>query len=704
MKVLTCSTIGLLVFAMAVGHQFDATNFSGLKGQDLKPATFDIGKIKNVGDLLNAGSRLLEKKQNEGKVDSVHISEDRRESVRFKVSFHDLKQDGLTLSAFVSDDGIRPLGKFSTTNATLTGKEGDSILSIKLDSAVASGTELKSKYLVITIGKPASVSFSVIQAFELLKKWKRRELNVAAVPVGAAQSVPATAIGSGGTTTPGKKWVKVTPLLLNAPLIYKKDTGMIITQNSIPRSPSNATKTNPSNLDLSQINFDRLKPIGAVQGLSQDVKDSGGRGPDLQKGITLFDNFTSDVESLKAEQAIDVFSQVFEDANPLSNTYYYLPKSYKLAWDKDKGYGIKFLYGAQRTETDASVTIAARVTSGICQSDLNLLKTTLEAFCAANGKATPKLKPFPILNAPVCTLKGELARYNIPDDKVFVVEGSADASEFNIAITTDTVTKENIQLALTEGIGLNGFVKFKVGDTTDLSIPLTIKFADKESFGTKLLGRTPTSGSRIQLANPIPYPIRLDYIHVLRKSGLNYQVLSYALNGAEIPSGETTTLLTERIPGWLDANADTKRMWVDYSVMDDDDATQASVTAATGGVTSMTQGEITFNTLTPLADTGVKLVLLEVKSKHFDSSGSSETTKSLVIDKDSMLFKLGPVYLVNRRAETAKPGDILFQYRLKLIYADGREKQSKAWVQSNDLNLFLGKVHLQKVIDEPESE
>lgn len=709
----------LFALSLAWMNQGDATNYSGLKGQELKPSSLNVGNIRNLNDVLSAGSRLLGKKSKDGKIETVSVLEDRRDTLKLKISYKDLKQDGQTLSVFISEDGVRPNGQFVTGTVNLTNKEGEATATVKLAPEVAGGTELQSKYVVVTIGKGSTLNVAVNQSFEANKNWKKRETEVQAIPVGAAQSVPATAPSAGtpstgvGTPRIGKSSLyKVRPTVASGPIIYKPNSSIILTPTKVPNPQPSQPTTQPSSspstvktvmLNPSLINFANLKPIGAVQGLPQEVKDSGGRGPDLQKGIPLFDDFASDLDNLRPDQAIDLFPMVFEDANAASNTYYYLPKSYKLAWDRDKGYGFKFLYGAQRGDSPDTVTIAARVTSAVTQSDLNLLKSTLEAWCSANGRPAPKLRPFPILNAPVCTLKGELARYNIPDDKVFVVEGAPDASEFNIAITTDTVTKENIQLAMTEGVGLNGFVKFKSGESNDVNIPLTIKFGDRGSFGTRIFSRSVTSANRIPFANPSPVPVRLDYLHILRKVGNAYRVLSYSLNQAEVPAGETSTLLTDRIPGWLDSNADTKRMWIDYTVLEDDEATNAAIKDATGGVSSMTQGDITFTTLTPLADTGVKFVLLEVKSKYFDSRASAESTKTILIDKDGAPFKIGPLFLVNRQAGEAKPGDPLFQYRMKLVFADGREKQGRTWVEASDLNLFLGKIQLQKVLDEPEN-
>lgn len=694
------SAVNAFCFLVSTGSlQADATNFSGLKGADLKPASLNLGSIKGIGDILNAGSRLLSSKSKDGKIESANVLEDRAESIKLKISYKSLKADGQTLTVFASDDGIKPAGGFESGQANLTNREGEAVVTVKLSSSVASGTEVRTKFLVVTIGKGSTLNVAVNQPFEASKNWKKRVTEIPANPIGQAASLPPTepvAAPSGGFKR--SRFLKPTSTVMLKP----SSTILFTPAKTEPVKPVSTNPATTMVLSPAFVNFATLKPIGTVSGLPQEVKDSGGRGPDLQKGIPLFDEFNSDIETLRADQAMNIFPMVFEDANPASNTYYYLPKAYKLAWDSEKGYGFKFLYGAQRGDSPNSVTIAARVTSAVPQSDVNMLKSTLAGWCAANGKGIPKLRPFPILNAPECTLKGELSRYDIPDNKVFIVEGAPDASEFNVAITTDTVTKENIQLALTEGVGLNGFVRFKAGadGAGDVNVPLAIKFGDKGSFGSQTLNRS--AGARVPFQNKTPFPLRLDFVHVLRKVGTGFRVYSYELGGAEVPSGDTSYILTNRIPGWLDNSADTKRIWVDYTVLQDEQATQSAINDATGGVSSMTQGDITFTTLSPLADTGVKIVLMEIKSKYFDSRGAAESVKTLMIDKDGQAFKTGPVFLVNRQPGEAKPGDPLFQYRLKLIFADGREKQSKVWTEANDMNLFLGKVQVQKVIDEPD--
>jgi hypothetical protein len=252
---------------------------------------------------------------------------------------------------------------------------------------------------------------------------------------------------------------------------------------------------------------------------------------------------------------------------------------------------------------------------------------------------------------------------------------------------TDPVTKENLQLALVEDVGVSGEVAFEVaGGSLVPQVPISIRLADRESFGRLRWNRT--EGAR----NQTPYPLRLRYLHALCiDPRTNLPILyTWSLGDTEVPPSARVRWDAARVPSWIDTEA--KRIWVDYGVSQNCDACDRRVLEGiTGGVSSVAAEQITFRTITPLADVGAYEITAHVRSKFFDPRDRAVVQKVVVLGADNKDFTLGPIYNTDRK--NAEP---LFEYRLDLAMPDGRTYRGTQWIGSEELRVVVGKAQLEQ--------
>ncbi|MDH7480445.1 MAG: hypothetical protein QHH26_00550 [Armatimonadota bacterium] len=675
-------------------------NFSGLKGVTLKESTA----------LPDLARELLSTKK--AKIEGVQVIEDRAESLVVRVAYKDLETtEAMFLIVNAEDGKRRTIKEVDTSKTALTATEGEITVRLEIGANVARGTQFDQSFLVVLIGKEGDFKKAAIKVFQCNKKWEKSLapeemiIKVVAEPIGKSKSLTA---GSGPSLVLNPKvFVTANPVL--KPVGDGRSSGPKITVDKLqpvvqtiskdvtPRLPSNIggieSTTSVIKITPSLVG---LKAANLVMGLPKDVKDNNGQGPSTN-AIRLFDTLSSDI-GLTAEDIMDLHPNIYEDANPDSGYFYYLPRGYYLYWDEDTGYALRMLYGVSTGESNANVvSIAARITSGVDPMDIALVRKLLQKYCESTSRKFRDLKPFPFSSMSV-SLKGDLGQYNIPPERISVTGISDIAGMIDISMTTDPVTKENLQMVLTQGLGISGTVTYQSASSSgsgslEVTIPVLIKFADKHSFGARQFARG------VKFKNASFFPAKIKYLNVL-VPGESPTVYSYELADTIVPSRASATIEAHKVPSWLDTSA--LKMWVDYSlVADDQDAIAKAIEAVTGGVTSIAQSEITFRTLTPLADTGVALVLVSVSSKYFDPNASGEIVKTLELTQDGASFKVGPVYLVNRQPGEEKPGDPLFKYKLTVVNPDGTTKEGTTWTESNNLTIYVGSAQLRSIIGVP---
>jgi hypothetical protein len=340
--------------------------------------------------------------------------------------------------------------------------------------------------------------------------------------------------------------------------------------------------------------------------------------------------------------------------------------------------------------------MATRLDAGVDTAEIELARSLLRAYAErhTNVKFTD-LRALPIDKAPDVSLADDLQhQYAIPADRIAVNAISDALGQVEVSWATDPVTKENLQLALTEEVGLNGALVYAPsgGGLGAQSIPVHVRLADAETFGRLAWRRGEP------WRNVMPYPLRLRYLHALLLEGNSPIVYSWNLDEATVPPEARVEMDAGTVPAWLDRRA--LRMWLDYvPVGDCSPCDQQVIAAISGGTSSLGTSQITVHTITPLADVGAYEIAITVRSRYFDPKAKTVQTRApLALDADNKDFTVGPLYLGDRQPGEAVPGDPLFEYLLEVAMPDGSSKRGTRWLPGDSLRLLIGKVQVEQAL------
>ncbi len=477
-------------------------------------------------------------------------------------------------------------------------------------------------------------------------------------------SASGTGTGGAGSTSPATRSISPRPMMLAAPA---------------------AAAANPAAMLLAK---GAAAPALShyVYGVPPDDKQKGAKGPAGTAIEPLGDLRAEDI-GLDPSHVLAVFPSFYPDQNPASGIFYFLPYSYSLRWDQEDGYELHMIYSASGADAQAgSVAIAARLDAGLGIKERQVASDLVAAYARANGLAFTSLRSLPIDSLSI-SFSDDLRRYNIPADHIAVTGLSDYLGQIDVSWTTDPVTKENLQEALTQDVGINGRVKLypSGGALAPIEVPIQIRLADFTTFGPFHWTRTGP------WKNDTPYPVRLKYLNALLLDPSSHPVVySWDLADTRVPPEARVNWAAASVPGWIDTQA--KRVWLEYSVESSCQPCNDKVIASiTGGASSTGSSYITFHTITPLADAGAHEIDAQVRSRYFDPQSRDPVTKVVVMNADGKDFTVGPVFLGSRQPGESIAGDPLFEYFLELTMADGTTYKATRWISGDDLRVSIGK-------------
>lgn len=673
-------------------------------GQSLAGETLELSRDFEAvaGSLLGS---LLGGRKVQGAISQVRVESDSPSALALAVDYQ--RGDGLTLVAELLGEEQRRLSGYGDVRVALNPGDGTATLGISLQEGVE---PFESRFLRLTLSRKANSSLGKQFVFELRKPWggasaaesaTAQPLEVALVPVGKAATLrpDQTQLKAANLpkimyltrlapTTPKPATATTTTMMVARPLAVEASPRRVLT----PDTPL-AARTAPA-VTLSRRETARVATAFQQQyiaknltyGIKKEDADRGARGPGSDR-IDLLEGLRSDVD-LPFDEILTINREVYADANPASGIYYFLPHSYHLRWDENDGHGMRMLYGASADASAAGdVIMATRLDSGITTSEASLARALLDAYRARHGGSkVTELRTLPLDAPPAVSLSGGLAhQYDIEADRIIVNAVSDVLGEIDVSWVTDSVTKENLQLALTEDIGINGVVSLDPVSTVlePIDLPLQIQLADRGTFGR-------ISWQAGTWRNPQPYPVRLNYVHALMIHGNQPIIYSWSTDSVKVAPGRTVNWESSTLPRWVARDA--KRLWVDYSVDRECEPCDSQVLARiTSGVTSAGPSDLVFKTLSPLADSEAVEISVRVRSRYFHPKKRELRTKpALVLSEDRAEFTMGPIYLVDRQPGEVVPGDPLFEYQLELILEDGRPLTSTTWTEAHDLRAIIG--------------
>jgi hypothetical protein len=410
----------------------------------------------------------------------------------------------------------------------------------------------------------------------------------------------------------------------------------------------------------------------------------------------LVEALRTDVD-LRQDEILALLPQVYQDQNPRSGIFYYLPAAYHLSWNADEGYGLRFLYSAAvEGESAGDVIIAMRLDAGVTLGEVELARTLLRAYAARHGGLrVNELRALPVVAPPAVSLLGDLLhQYDIPADRVVVNALSDSLAQIEVALATDAVTKENLQLALQENVGINGkLVLQPAGEVlADQELPLSVRLADRRTFGRFDWARGEA------WRNPTAYPVRLRYVHALLLDQDTPIVYSWSLEDATVAPQHQVEFDATALPVWVAERA--QLLWLDYSVAHDcAECDEQVLGAITGGVAAVRAQQLTLRTLSPLADTGAVEITVKVRSRYFHPQDRDLVEKPLlVLRQDGQAYTMGPIYPPEPQAGGAPAGDPPFEYFLQVVMPDGRLQRARQWLAADDLYQPIGRIQVEEAL------
>ena len=427
--------------------------------------------------------------------------------------------------------------------------------------------------------------------------------------------------------------------------------------------------------------------------------DKTAKGPDKSAQIYLLDGLSADVDFKRPQDISNININVFADKNINSGIYYMLPADYHLKWESktepEKGYDFRILYGTQRSEgeeasLDAPVRMSASLTAGIGTRERNFVKELLKGW----RPDFVDVRFLPLRENPQFTFQNTLgSQYNIPESNISVERITDLASDIKVAWHTNAETKDFIQAALTSREGISASVILKPEDESiiDQQIPASINLADMRTLGKMTL--EPTAWRTQKWRNQTPYPLKLKYIHILKKqvSGTKPIIYSWSLNNVLVPSQSQVNFESSRIPAWIDTDPSAV-MWVEYSVEECLSCEQKVMDAVTGGVSGTKTQQVKFVIPPAVFDTlKASYFSIVIRGKQGDPKGIEvKEFEAIRINKETGTGSAGPLFIPTG-------GSLEFEYKITVASTDGDFYPARDWVLSTEKELLLGKTKLKEM-------
>jgi hypothetical protein len=400
---------------------------------------------------------------------------------------------------------------------------------------------------------------------------------------------------------------------------------------------------------------------------------------------------------LSVSKVLGIEQAILPDTNPASGIYYYIPSTYRLAYDRNlgssRGLSLRIDYDAlAEADADAAaVRIAMTLQAPLDGNGVAIAQELMRVYAGQQSSVTfTELRPLPMASVPEFQFASTLAGA-VDEDNIAVIAFSDFLEGLQVSWLTDPVRAERIRRDLaSEVTGLTGLARFTLPSPGDLrfrDIPAEIRLSDPALYDAVTFNR---SG---RLTNSSPLPVRLKWLHalVLADTG-GPRIYSWALDNASVaPNGQVAVDFAD-FPDQIDDIAD--RIWVDYSLDPACEDCMSEIVASVldGGVWPNTE-TITFDALSSLFAPDTVEVEVELRSRFFDPSERIlQTAPPFVLSADAPSHAIGPIF-----PDATDPGP-LFEYRLNVLRDTGEFLASDVWLPQDRIRVRPGAFQLNEAL------
>jgi len=449
----------------------------------------------------------------------------------------------------------------------------------------------------------------------------------------------------------------------------------------------------------------QMVKIGDAAGVSEDIKNKGGKGPNPNVYVDLFTQF-EDIPN--PERVLSLNDRVYFDIEEQSGIYYYWPQDYSLAHDPDLGHLFRIRYGVVTPDDEESannVAVAFTLWGGYSKGDYDLLKFLLNKYLEReNLPPCTDLKALPFHSCDFTF--GAAASYGVPDQQISVPVLSDIAGFMDVTLTTDEVTVEGLKVALQDIQGLTGKVKLVTASTEGEGFAIPELTAHVSLCDTRTYQREPYVRNRT-FTNSNDFPVRLKALYFLVDAGDTVKLFEYDLGNTLVLPGQQANLRHNHVHSGLSDRA--IRGWYEYRLVNEGDKIQeywdTVMKRLTVGLGKRTVKMLTLEVLDEdwFDEYGVELIKVKVRSKHFDPNSKTVLTKNYKLDADEPEVKGDALFFIEGEEHE---GVSYFEYKIYMIDLNGDVHRDSDWREGveDDEGIYIGKKHFDELIGTPEDD
>lgn len=414
------------------------------------------------------------------------------------------------------------------------------------------------------------------------------------------------------------------------------------------------------------------------------------QGPNLAIGKDI-NTFFSDEGFNYFVGKLNIFRELYEDKNPRSGYFYYLPRSYNLKWDRETGeYSFYIYYLSADGDGRGDVIVTAELTPNISRSDISVAETLL----SRKLNKEIRLRPLPLNDSPKVSFGNALNNFDVDDESVSTNVPTDFLEPIVVSWRMDRRVDDFIG-AMMNNLGIAGNIDFAAHGDEDkiITVPVRLKVNDHQTYGK--LEYAEASGLLNGFYNTVDYPLVLRELVVLRDKGNRaYSIQTIPLGNYEVePKTVFSSFNENEKRAVLNGDIITK-MWVDYSVKPCDPCNTKVQSKIMGGTSNTRVKKIEVEVLTPLEYAGANSMKLLIKSRQGDPNGETDVILPIVtINHDGQTVAGGELFI----AEGIQPD---YEYQMVLINPDG-ETMVSSWIQSNDLYIIIGENTIREHFESP---
>jgi hypothetical protein len=436
-------------------------------------------------------------------------------------------------------------------------------------------------------------------------------------------------------------------------------------------------------------------------GVSEDITNKGGKGPNSTRYVDLFTQF-EDIPN--PERILSLNDRIYFDIEEESGIYYFWPQDYALAHDPDLGHLFRIRYGIVTPDMESANNVAVAFTlwGGYSKGDYDLLKFLLNKYL--ERESLPPCTDLKALPFHSCDFTfGAATSYGVPDEQISVPVLSDIAGYMDVTLTTDEQTVEGLKVALQDIQGLTGKVKLVTASTEGEGFAIPELTAHVSLCDTRTYQREPYMRNRT-FTNTHDFPVRLKALYFLVDAGDTVKLFEYDLGDTLVLPSQEADLLDEHVHAGLSDRA--IRGWYEYRLVNEGDNIQqywdTVMKRLTVGLGKRTVKMLTVEVLDEdlFDEYSVELVKVKVRSKHFDPNSKTELTKNYKLDTDEPEATGDALFFLEGEEEE---GISYFEYKIYMIDSNGDVHRDRDWREGieDDEGIYIGRKHFDDLVGLP---